>query len=133
MGAKGPTARQKRRSLIEELTNSVPPKQSNRTVGRRIRKRRLKVGLSLEEASFAGCNRHHLSMIETGKFGPSERVVLILSLILWVRPRYLKYGRGPVVLSREVARDILLDLGVKEEKVNLQLNRAWKNFTLRNQ
>jgi transcriptional regulator with XRE-family HTH domain len=133
MGTKKSTPKQTRRKLVERMAKSVPPKQSNRTVGRRIRERRLKVGLSLQEASFAGCNRHYLSMIETGKFGPSEQVVLVLSLILWVRPRYLKYGRGPVVLSREVARDILLDLGVKEEKVNLQLERAWKIFTLRNQ
>lgn len=87
-------------------------------LGRRIRTRRLALGLSQRDLAFDGCSYAYISRIEAGTRQPTDQVVEELAHRLGTTRRYLKTGHhDPRELGLADAKLELADLTPDELEI----------------
>lgn len=75
---------------------------SEETMGERIRKRRMELGMSLAKVAGGDFSRAYLNQVELGKTQPSTRILRVVADRLGSRVEYLLDGSLPT-LDREIA------------------------------
>ncbi len=79
--------------------------ESEETVGGRIQRRRLELGLTFQTLEQPGCTRTYIDMIEKGRRTPSAKAIKLLAVPLGVTAHWLETGdEDPSV---ELARLVL--------------------------